>query len=70
MSGSDGVLAAERVERYRQDGFAVLPELLDDAELAWVGEVFDRLFGGLGQIDDGDFYDVVARPAAPGHDAG
>lgn len=61
-------LPADQVDRYRRDGYTVVPGVLDAGELAWLRTVFDGLFQRRGELASGEFYDVVARPDEPGHD--
>ena len=51
------------VERYRHEGFIVVPDLLSVLEIAGLQEVIDRLIANAGSVDGhDDVYDLE-----PGH---
>ncbi|TDC67350.1 phytanoyl-CoA dioxygenase family protein [Micromonospora sp. KC207] len=66
-----GTVGAEvvdrRLEAYRRDGFVTLPQLADDAEVAWLRAAYDRLFADHASPGTGDYRDIAGRgdDAAP-----
>jgi hypothetical protein len=54
-------LAAEEVAAFRERGFTSVPRITTDEELAWLGEVYDHLFGERVQPVPGGYFDL-ARP--------
>lgn len=65
MTAADHVLDNGIGVRFRRDGFAALPALLDAVELQWMRGVYDRLFERFETTDPGDRHDI-----AGGEDAG
>lgn len=54
-------LSEEQRARYLEEGFAALPRLADDAELDWLGGVYDKLFAERFHVEDGDYFDIAGR---------
>jgi hypothetical protein len=52
---------AARVEEFRERGFIRLERITTDEELAWLGRVYDWLFGGREGAFRGGYFDL-ARP--------
>jgi hypothetical protein len=54
-------LDAARIEEFRERGFTHVERITSDEELAWLGEVYDYLFGRRVQAVPGGYFDL-ARP--------
>jgi ectoine hydroxylase-related dioxygenase (phytanoyl-CoA dioxygenase family) len=54
-------LDAARIDEFRERGFTHVERITSDEELAWLGEVYDHLFGQRVQAVPGGYFDL-ARP--------
>ncbi|MFI0738283.1 phytanoyl-CoA dioxygenase family protein [Streptomyces sp. NPDC021100] len=66
MGAVETVIDEELVAAFRDDGFAALPRLVDDAELGWLRGVYDRLFSEHADFATGDYFDIAARQDSDG----
>lgn len=57
-------LADDAINRFREDGFIVLPPICTGSELDWLRNVYDRLFAQRAGWSKGDFFDF-AGPDTP-----
>lgn len=52
-------LSDDQIEEFRASGFLSIPRITTDAEVAWVREVYDRLFEQKSGWHKGDFFDFA-----------
>ncbi|MGO4835378.1 phytanoyl-CoA dioxygenase family protein, partial [Rhizobiaceae sp. 2RAB30] len=52
-------LSAGQIAQFRRDGFLAIPRVTTDAEIAWMREVYDRLFERKPGWSKGDFFDFA-----------
>ncbi|WP_260724117.1 phytanoyl-CoA dioxygenase family protein [Dactylosporangium roseum] len=50
-----------RREEFRRDGFAVLPQVADESEVAWLREIYDRLFVQRATPGSENFHDIAGQ---------
>lgn len=64
-------LTAEQIARFREQGFLQVDRLVADDEIAWVREIYDRLFAQRAGWEKGDQFDLAgsddptAKPRLP-----
>jgi hypothetical protein len=61
-------LPAERVAEFRERGFTSLPRITSDEELAWLSELYDRLFAERLAAVPGGFFDLSRPYESAGED--
>lgn len=58
-------LSTEQIDRFRRDGFLAIQRITTDAEIAWMCEVYDRLFERKPGWSRGDFFDFAGDDRGP-----
>lgn len=58
-------LSREQIASFGQDGFLAIPRITTDAEIAWMREVYDRLFERKPGWSRGDFFDFAGDDRGP-----
>ncbi|MFC4013744.1 phytanoyl-CoA dioxygenase family protein [Nonomuraea purpurea] len=48
-------------EEFRRNGFVILPKVADESEVAWLREVYDRLFVQRATPGSENFYDIAGQ---------
>jgi ectoine hydroxylase-related dioxygenase (phytanoyl-CoA dioxygenase family) len=59
-------LTPEEIARFHEDGFLSLREITTAAEVAWLRDVYDRLFSQRAGWERGDFFDFAGTDGADG----
>jgi len=52
-------LTEEQIAHYRAEGYLQLDRLIDPDEIAWVREIYDRLFAQRTGWEQGDQFDLA-----------
>ena len=61
-------LTEEQIASYRDNGFLSIERITTDEEVAWIKEIYDRLFDQRVGEDKGLFYDLAAPRGHSGRD--
>lgn len=52
-------LSGEQIARFHKDGFLAIPSITGPGELAWIRDIYDRLFAEKPGWSRGDFFDFA-----------
>ncbi len=61
-------LSPQQLADFRENGFTATERITSDEELAWLGEVYDRLFADRVQAVPGGYFDLSRPYDSPGED--
>src|SRR5260221_10152377 len=53
------MLSQEQIEAFREEGFLSIPQITTAEEIAWIREIYDRLFDRRCGWGDGNFFDLT-----------
>lgn len=67
-SGFTVAISREQCERFQERGFVAIERIVPDEEIAWLGEIYDRLFEERTQIVPGGYFDLSRPYDSPGED--
>ncbi len=59
MQNADAPLTPEQVNFFNQEGYLVVDRLMEDDELAWAREIYDRIFRERAGREAGDEFDLA-----------
>lgn len=61
-------MSGEQCEEFKERGFIAIERIMPDEEIAWIGEVYDRLFEERTQTVAGGYFDLSRPYDSPGED--
>jgi len=61
-------LSADHIAEFRERGFTAIERITSDEEIAWLGDLYDLLFGERTQPVPGGYFDLVRPYDSPGDD--
>ncbi len=62
------VISREQCSQFNERGFVAIERIMPDEEIAWLGEVYDRLFEERAQAVPGGYFDLSRPYDSPGED--